>query len=255
LITIIIILLAVLGAALGSFFNVLIHRLPQKQSIVYPPSHCDGCKKIIPFYLNIPIISYILLGGKCRYCKAKIHWHHLLVEIITPVILVLLFFRYAYYGQYMLFLKYSLLCMFMIPIFFIDAFHQIIPHKLSIPLLPLGLIFAMLPGNDVSLLEAFISAAVIFCFLVFIAYAYRFVRKTDGLGGGDIWLLTGIATFFGLVSMPYVVLISALLGIIYFVFFVKNKEQGFAFGTFITFTAVIWSVFGTYNILNYIPFI
>lgn len=84
MITIIIILIAVLGAPLGSFFNVLIHRLPQKQSIVYPPSHCDGCKKIIPFYLNIPIISYILLGGKCRYCKAKIHWHHLLVEIITP---------------------------------------------------------------------------------------------------------------------------------------------------------------------------
>jgi leader peptidase (prepilin peptidase) / N-methyltransferase len=251
--TIIIILLAVLGAALGSFFNVLIYRLPRKESIIYPASHCGECGKAIPPYLNIPIFSYIILGGKCRNCKAPIHWHHLVVEIITPLILIALFLQYGLIN--ILFLKYALLCMIMIPVFFIDAFHQIIPHKLSIPLIPLGLIFGILPANDVGIINAALSACIIFAFLVFIAYAYRFARKADGIGGGDIWLLTGIATFFGLLSMPYVILISALLGIIYFIAVVRQKEKGFAFGTFIAFTTVLWSVLGAESALSFIPWL
>lgn len=249
----IIILLAVLGAALGSFFNVLIYRLPRKQSIVFPASHCGDCGKAIPFYLNIPVISYLLLGGKCKYCGAKIHWHHLLVELITPLILIALFLQYGLFN--LLFLKYALLSMFMIPIFFIDAFHHIIPHKLSIPLIPLGILLTLIPGNDVTLLNAFISAGIIFAFLVFIAYAYRFARKADGLGGGDIWLLTGVAAFFGIISMPYVILISAVLGIIYFFIFVRDKDQGFAFGTFISFSSVLWAVLGSTRMFDLIPFL
>lgn len=249
----IIILLAGLGAALGSFFNVLIYRLPRKQSIVFPASHCGDCGKAIPFYLNIPVISYLLLGGKCKYCGAKIHWHHLLVELITPLILIALFLQYGLFN--LLFLKYALLSMFMIPIFFIDAFHQIIPHKLSIPLIPLGILLTLIPGNDVTLLNAFISAGIIFAFLVFIAYAYRFARKADGLGGGDIWLLTGVAAFFGIISMPYVILISAVLGIIYFFIFVRDKDQGFAFGTFISFSSVLWAVLGSTRMFDLIPFL
>jgi len=250
--TIVIIILAILGAALGSFINVLIYRLPLKKSIVYPPSHCGNCNKKIPFYLNIPIISYIILGGKCKYCSAKIHWHHLLIEIITPLILIGLFLQY---GLGILFFKYAVLCLFMIPIFFIDAFHQIIPHVLSIPLIPLGLIFAYIPRSDVSLISSLIAAVIIFAFLLLLAYAYRFARKQDGLGGGDIWLFTGIAAFFGLISLPFIVLISALLGILYFIIFVRNKDQGFAFGTFIAFTVVLWSLLGAERILDVIPYI
>ncbi len=234
----IIILLAVLGAAFGSFFNVLIYRLPRKQSIVYPPSHCGDCNKPIPFYLNIPIVSYIMLRGKCKYCGASIHWHHFLVEAITPLILILLFLQYGYQGQFMLFLKYSVLCLFLIPIFFIDAFHQIIPHKLSIPLIPLGFIFALIPGSDITILESGIAAAIIFFFLLFIAYAYRFARKVDGL----IEELDEAAEDEDL-------LISAVLGIIYFFIFVRNKEQGFAFGTFIAVTTILWSLLGSTQML------
>jgi leader peptidase (prepilin peptidase)/N-methyltransferase len=251
--TIIIILLAVFGAALGSFFNVLIYRLPRKESIVFPASHCGECKKPIPFYLNIPIFSYILLKGKCKYCGAHIHWHHLLVEIITPLILVSVFLRFGLLN--LLFFKYAVLSMFMIPIFFIDAFHQIIPHKLSIPLIPLGIIFTLVPGNDVTLVNALVSAGIIFAFLLFIAYAYRIARKVDGLGGGDIWLLTGISAFFGIVSMPYVIILASLLGILYFVFFVKHKDQGFAFGTFISFSTVLWTLLGASRAFDLIPFL
>jgi len=248
---IIIILLAVLGAALGSFLNVLIHRLPRKESIVFPASHCGECGKAIPPYLNIPIVSYIMLGGKCKYCQASIHWHHLLVEIITPLILIGLFLQYGLFS--LLFLKYSVMALFMIPIFFIDAFHQIIPHKLSLPLIPLGLLFAFLPGGDVGIIDALVSAGIIFVFLVFLAYAYRLARKVDGIGGGDIWLLTAVAGFFGLMSMPYVILFAALLGIIYFLIFVRDKSQGFAFGTFIAFAAVVWALLGAAQLAMNIP--
>ena len=242
---------SVLGAALGSFLNVLIHRLPRKESIVFPASHCGECGKAIPPYLNIPIVSYIMLGGKCKYCQASIHWHHLLVEIITPLILIGLFLQYGLFS--LLFLKYSVMALFMIPIFFIDAFHQIIPHKLSLPLIPLGLLFAFLPGGDVGIIDALVSAGIIFVFLVFLAYAYRLARKVDGIGGGDIWLLTAVAGFFGLMSMPYVILFAALLGIIYFLIFVRDKSQGFAFGTFIAFAAVVWALLGAAQLAMNIP--
>lgn len=248
---IIIIILAVLGAALGSFFNVLIWRLPRKESIVFPSSHCGECGKPIPFYLNVPIISYILLKGKCKYCSAKIHWHHLLVEIITPLILIGVFLQYGLFN--VLFLKYALLALWMIPIFFIDGFHQIIPHKLSIPLIPIGLIFALVPQNDVGIVNSLLAAVIIFSFLLLLAYLYRFARKADGLGGGDIWLLTGISTFFGLISLPFLVLLASLLGILYFLIFVRDKEKGFAFGTFISFTVVFWILMGGERLLNYLP--
>lgn len=251
--SIVIILLAVLGAALGSFFNVLIYRLPRKESIVFPASHCGDCGKAIPPYLNIPILSYIILGGKCKFCGAKIHWHHLLVEIITPLILIGLFLQYGLMN--MLFFKYAILCMVMIPIFFIDAFHQIIPHKLSIPLIPIGFIFALIPGNDVGITNSLMAAVILFCFLLFLAYAYRLARKSDGLGGGDIWLLSGIAAFFGLLSMPYVVLFAAVLGIIYFLIFVRNKDQGFAFGTFIAVSTILWSLLGAESALSLVSLI
>jgi leader peptidase (prepilin peptidase) / N-methyltransferase len=249
---IIIIILAVLGAALGSFFNVLIYRLPRKESIVFPASHCGECGKPIPFYLNVPIISYILLKGKCKYCSAKIHWHHLLVEIITPLILIGVFLQYGFFN--VLFIKYALLALWMIPIFFIDGFHQIIPHKLSIPLIPIGLIFALVPQNDVGIVSSLLAAVIIFSFLLLLAYLYRFARKADGLGGGDILLLTGISTFFGLISLPFLVLFASLLGIFYFLIFVRDKEKGFAFGTFISFSVVFWILMGGERLLYYLPY-
>lgn len=227
---------------MGSFFNVLIHRLPAKQSILFPASHCAGCNKPIPFYQNIPIVSYILLKGKCPRCGIKIHWHHLLVEIVTPVLFVALFLRYGFVD--ILFLKYMILFSFLIPIFFIDAFHNIIPHVLSIPLIVVGLILSVIPGNNVGLIESSMTAIFIFCFLLLLAWAYQKVRGVDGLGGGDIWLFTGIATFFGLQGMPFIFILASLMGIIYFLIFIRDKDKEFAFGTFIAAATILWSVVG-----------
>ena len=239
-----IILLAVLGASLGSFFNVLIHRLPRGASIVRPASRCSDCGYAIPFYLNIPVISYIALRGRCKQCGAVIHWHHLLVEIITPLLLIGLFLKYGITD--ILFFKYALLVCFMIPIFFIDAFHHIIPHVLSIPLIPIGLLFSLHRRTDVGLLNALITAFAVFAVLYLIALFYLSVRKKEGLGGGDIWLLTGLATFFGAVNMPFVFIMAAFSGILWFVIFIRNRELEFAFGNFIAITAVVWSLAGDY---------
>lgn len=246
---VIIVLLAVLGSALGSFFNVLIDRLPRMVSIVKPASHCTGCGTSIKFYQNIPVISYLLLRGKCRECGAKIHWHHLLVEVITPLLLIALFYRHGI--ESVLFYKYAILVCFMIPIFFIDAFHHLIPHVLSIPLIILGLLFALLPGSDVGIVNAALTALTVFCMLILIAWGYLKLRQKDGLGGGDIWLLTGLATFFGAITMPFVFLLAAFSGILFFVIFIRNHDLEFAFGNFIALAAVTWALVGDY-ILNYI---
>lgn len=245
---IIIIILAVLGASLGSFFNVLIDRLPKKQSIVLPRSRCSTCGKSIPFYLNIPIISYIILRGKCKYCGASIHWHHLLVEVITPILFIGLHFVYGV--ESFLFYKYALLFCFLIPIFFIDAFHHIIPHVLSLPIIALGFIFALFVGRtDIYILNSLFTAVTVFCILFLLAWLYLKLRKVEGLGGGDIWLLTGIGAYFGFVHIPFIILFAALMGIMYFLIFVRSKDLVFAFGNFIALSAIIWTLFGT-TILN-----
>lgn len=239
---IIVLLLAVLGASLGSFFNVLIHRLPQRKSIIKPASSCASCGYKIPFYLNIPILSYIILKGKCKKCNATFHWHHLAVEIVTPALLIALFFKYGLTD--ILFYKYGLMTLILIPIFFIDVFHHIIPHVLSIPLIPIGLLFSLSQRSDVGIINAAITAGVVFIFLYLLALSYMLIRKQEGLGGGDIWLLTGLATFFGALNIPFVLLVAALLGIIWFVLFVRNMEMEFAFGNFIALAAIFWALVG-----------
>lgn len=223
---------------MGSFFNVVISRLPNKESLLYPPSHCSDCGYKIPPWKNVPVLSYLLLRGKCSKCGAKIHWHHLLVEVVTPILFVAIHLRYGF-GS-VIFFKYLVLMGFLIPIFFIDAFHQLILHVTSIPLIVIGLGFALMPGNDISILNALITAMISFTLLLGLAWFYTKVKKREGLGGGDLWLVTGIATFVGALALPWILLIASLLGIIYFFVGVRIKEQVFAFGPFIVLGTVLW---------------
>ncbi|NLK50461.1 MAG: prepilin peptidase, partial [Candidatus Cloacimonetes bacterium] len=126
----------------------------------------------------------------------------------------------------------------------IDVFHHIIPHVLSIPLIPIGLLFSLSQRSDVGIINAAITAGAVFIFLYLLALSYMLIRKQEGLGGGDIWLLTGLATFFGALNIPFVLLVAALLGIIWFVLFVRNMEMEFAFGNFIALAAVFWALVG-----------
>ncbi|HOC95340.1 MAG TPA: prepilin peptidase [Candidatus Cloacimonadota bacterium] len=235
-----VVLIIVLGASLGSFLNVVIDRLPRKASLVRPGSHCNSCGKKIPFWLNIPIISYLALKGKCKYCGARFHWHHLLVEIITPLMFLAL---YAVYGLSPMFFKFATMVSFLIPIFFIDAYHKIIPLALTLPLIASGWLWALVPETFVSFPDSLLASVLTFAFLYLLALAWEKIFRKEGLGGGDVVLFPGVAAYFGLLNIPFIVILACLMGIIYFLAFVR-KNTPFAFGNFIAAAAVIWALAG-----------
>jgi len=119
-----------LGAIVGSFLNVCIYRLPKRESIVSPPSHCPHCGKPIRFYDNIPIVSYLLLGGKCRHCKKHISFRYPVVEGLSGLLSLALFMKYGLTVQALLLFLFSAA---LIIITFIDLDYQIIPDSISIP--------------------------------------------------------------------------------------------------------------------------
>ena len=127
------------GTIIGSFLNVCIYRLPLKQSIIFPNSHCTHCKKSIPFYFNIPIISFLLLRGKCRNCKASIHWRYPLVELLNGLSYLYLF---SIFGLSWPGIIYALLLSALWVVTFIDLEHQIIPDAITLPGIGLGLLAA-----------------------------------------------------------------------------------------------------------------
>ncbi|MCX5711848.1 MAG: prepilin peptidase, partial [Candidatus Omnitrophica bacterium] len=117
------------GSIVGSFLNVCIHRMPLEESVVWPRSHCPKCKKRIPGYDNIPFLSFILLGGKCRFCKEKISLRYPLVELLTAVMFLLFFNRYGLSYE---FIMYALFGAGLIIATFVDIKHRIIPDEISI---------------------------------------------------------------------------------------------------------------------------
>jgi leader peptidase (prepilin peptidase) / N-methyltransferase len=245
---IIIVLLVILGAAFGSFFNVIIYRLPRKESIVLPSSHCPNCNKPIPFWLNIPILSYLLLGGKCRYCGEKIHWHYFLVELITPLVFLALYFRISSL-EMLIFLKYAVFFGFGICIFFIDVFHQLILDVLSYPLIVLGLLISLIPNMDVSFKNSLIGGLVCFLFFYVLSLAYYGLKKKDGMGGGDIKLITAIGTFFGFPDALFIIVFASVLAVIVIPIIQKNLRKYFPFGPFIIAAALLHVLVG-YQIMN-----
>ena len=137
----------VFGSIIGSFLNVCIHRMPLGESVVWPSSHCPHCKKRIPAYDNIPFISYLILGGKCRYCRKKISLRYPLVEFLTAAMFVLLFNRY---GLTYDFFFYVVLACGLIIATFVDIKHRIIPDEISIGGIVIGFILSTIKGFSLS---------------------------------------------------------------------------------------------------------
>ena len=185
--------LFLLGCIIGSFLNVCIVRIPKKLSIAFPGSHCPACEKPIPFYYNIPLISYIILGGRCRYCRTPISFRYFFVELLTPVIMLLIFFYFGLSWEFLLAFVFSAA---LIVITFIDLDLQIIPDVISLPGIPLCFLCSFVvswidPAG--SLLGIAVGGGVLYIF----AAAYKLLTKKDGMGGGDIKLLAMIGAFLG----------------------------------------------------------
>lgn len=186
------------GTMLGSFLNVCIYRLPRNKSLVRPGSHCPNCQQPVRMWHNLPVVSYLLLRGKCPSCGAPISARYPLVEVLTGALLAALFYLY---GPTAIFLEYAILVLFLIPISFIDLDYQLILNKLTVPGMVVGLALSIL-FNPLTPWHALLGLVLGGGFLWSVALLGKALFKKDSMGSGDIKLAAMIGTYLG----PQVVL-------------------------------------------------
>jgi leader peptidase (prepilin peptidase)/N-methyltransferase len=239
----------ILGLIIGSFSNVCIYRIPRNESLIRPGSHCPRCNQPVKFYDNIPLVSFIILKGKCRYCKEKISWQYPLVEFLTAILYLLLFLRY---GLQLVTFVYMLFCSALIIITFIDLKENIIPDVLSLPFLLLGFLMSFFLKN-LSPLNSMLGILVGGGILLLVAILGGFLFKKEAMGGGDIKLAAMVGAFLGwqltFLSLFLSFLLGAIIGII---ILIKNKGQSdpIPFGPFIALGTIIALFFG-HSIINW----
>ncbi|MBW1730998.1 MAG: prepilin peptidase [Deltaproteobacteria bacterium] len=233
------------GLALGSFANVCIYRLPLGRSIVCPPSSCPHCGQQIKFYDNIPLLSYLLLKGKCRVCGHPISAQYPLVELSMGLISLALFIRYGASYQYILYLLFT---GSLVVITFIDLHHQIIPDVVSLPGIAVGFLSSFFLIS-VSWIDSVIGIVAGGGALLVIAIIFEKLTGREGMGGGDIKLLAMIGAWMGWKALPFIVLVSSLAGTIIGggALLITGKGYGvrIPFGPFLAMGTLIYFFFGS----------
>ena len=234
----------IVGAAIGSFLNVCIWRLPQEKSIVFPASHCPHCGHAIRWFDNIPVLSYLLLRGKCRDCGGRISAQYPVVEAVTAVLSLVLYLKYGFSWQYPA--AFAFVCA-LIVIAFIDLEHQIIPDVITLPGIPICLILAVFIMG-IPFLDAILGIVIGGGFLYLVAIVYQFLTKREGMGGGDIKLLAMMGAFLGWKSLFFIIFISSLLGAVVGVAVLVAQRKGFRaaipYGPFLAAAAVAYLFWG-----------
>ncbi len=232
------------GLALGSLLNVCIYRIPIKKSIIKPPSFCPRCGEGIRFYDNIPLISYLLLWGRCRRCRERISLGYPLVEAITGFLSLVLFIRYGVGLQFAILLLFAAT---LVTISFIDLSHRIIPDVLSLPGIVAGWGYALFAGQ-IAWLDSLIGSIAGAGALFLVAFVYQRLTGREGMGGGDIKLLAMIGAWMGWRALPFIVLISSLAGAVIGSVFILTAGKGYRFkipfGPFLSLGALIYLFFG-----------
>jgi leader peptidase (prepilin peptidase)/N-methyltransferase len=237
-----------IAASIGSFLNVCIYRLPMGKSIVSPSSSCPNCNNLIKFYDNIPILSYLLLRGKCRGCALPISIEYPLIEALTGLLALALFCSFGYSVEFFVF---SFLAFALIVITFIDLRHRIIPNVITLPGILIGFachVYLSSPfimgGVITSALGIIIGGGI----LMIIAYSYHLLTKKHGMGGGDIKLLAMLGAFLGwkgaLFTLFGASVIGAVIGGGLVLAFGKSSKYAVPFGPFISIGALGYIFFG-----------
>ena len=237
-------LAAALGLICGSFANVLIHRLPRRESVVFPGSHCPVCAAPIPWYLNMPVLSWVILRGRCASCKAPIAVRYPLVELAMATF----FLACAWtWGPTLTSAWGATFCLFCIPLGLIDLEHQILPDTLTYPGIFAGLAFSVWtpgPSWQDSIAGALAGAAI----PAFVIGAYWLIRREEGMGWGDVKLLAMVGAFLGWKGMLLTLLAGALLGTViggvYLAFSGRGRKTPLPFGTFLCAAAIGALFFG-----------
>ncbi len=228
----------VLGLVVGSFLNVVIYRLPRETSIVSPASHCPACKRRLKPLDMIPVISYIVFKGRCRYCSAPIGWRYPTMEALTAVVFVAAF---LVAGWSFLLVKYLFIGSLLLAVAFIDLEHYIIPDSLNIVLAAGGAVLTLL-ARDITLVQAVAGGAVVGGTLLLLGLLFQ-----GGMGGGDIKLgaALGLALGWPLAPLGLVLgsLVGGISGLILMAAGLKGRRDAVPFGPFLAlgaFLAVLW---------------
>ena len=207
------IFIIVIGGLWGSFANVCIYRLPQEKGVVSGRSYCPKCKKKIYWYDNIPIISYLIIQGKCRKCKRQISTQYLIVELLSILSFVTVYF---FYGLTITTLLLIILSLSFIIIFFIDFKHYIIPNSITFPMMVLGFVKSFDPNiNELfpNYINSLIGGVFGYGIIWSIIFLYKILRNKEGMGLGDAKLLAVIGFWFGWISVPFVIFSSSTVAL------------------------------------------
>jgi len=238
----------VFGSLWGSFANVCIYRLPENKGVVRGRSSCPKCKNSIKWFDNIPLISFILLKGKCRNCNSSIDLQYFIVELIGSISFVAI---YHFFGVTLTTLLLLILSVIFIIIFFIDLKHFIIPNVLTFTLMFVGFIKSFDPNLNKAIFPNYINSLIggVFGYLIIwlIIYFYKKVRKKEGMGLGDAKLLSAIGFWFGWLSIPFTIFISSLVALIFVIPSILNKSRRMTsqipFGPYIIVGCIIYVSF------------
>ncbi len=238
----------IIGAMTGSFLNVCIVRLPLEKSIVFPGSHCVACRTPIPWYDNIPLISWLVLGGRCRACKEKISFRYWFVELLTALAFLLL---YRHYGIQPILWPYLVMVSGFIVAVFVDFEHRIIPDEVSIGGMIAGVVFSLfIPqlygtnspflGVGYSLLGLLVGGGTIYLMGVI----GDFVFKKETMGGGDVKLMGMVGAFMGWKLALLTFFLAPFFGAVYgIVEKIRTKDSTIAYGPFLimgALTSLFW---------------
>jgi leader peptidase (prepilin peptidase)/N-methyltransferase len=231
-----------LGACFGSFSNVLIHRLPRNLSVVRPRSFCPGCEKGVVWYDNIPLLSWLLLRGRCRHCGSGISLRYFLVELAGSLCVLMALLRFGWSLEA---LAASLFLILLLDVAVIDWQHMIIPHTLSVAGMVLGLLFALF--NDLGLPGALLGLATGGGIILAVSWGYKLLRGVVGMGGGDVMLMGMVGAFLGAWASLGVLFVGAFLGTLYAVSAGRGRVDGSSklpFGTFLAAAAALVMFWG-----------
>jgi leader peptidase (prepilin peptidase)/N-methyltransferase len=230
---------AAYGLVFGSFLNVVVHRLPRGMSLLRPGSHCPACGAPVRWFDNVPVLSFVLLRGRCRACRATISPRYPAVEIMSSGLAAAVV---AHFGLTLPGLEAMLLVMLLLPLGFIDLEHHLLPDALTLPGIVLGLA-GSLAGGLVPLLDSavgmLVGAAVPYAVIV----VYRWLRGVEGMGLGDVKLLAMIGAFLGwrgvLLTLGLAATAGALLGLALIGLGRGRRDTELPFGTFLAGAAAV----------------
>lgn len=229
----VIVLTIILGLCVGSFLNVVIYRLPLGMSLATPPSHCPKCNERIRWYDNIPLLSYIILGGKCRHCKEPISFRYPLVELLNAALwflCLMMFTNFIIPGfelNWLRFIVSAIACSAFLCVFFSDLDHMEIPEVFQAILLVCGLLLLIdKPTQETIILKVAgaLGAAALF---LLVNGIYKLIRKKDGIGFGDVELVFVGGLILGGYKMIFALVISCVVGgIVFLIISLARKEKG-----------------------------